>query len=96
MSQLFLYRPTASLTDADLQALRDAGIIPIQVADFDDVRLVAPLLAAGSGSAVFMAAMQAIAKANSQEGPRTLFGKLLAEKLAAATVIGDDGKPVGV
>lgn len=95
MSQLFLYRPTAALTDADLQALRDAGIIPIQVADFNDVRVVDPLLAAGAGSAVFMAAVQAIAKANASEGAKTLFGRLLAEKLAAATVIGDDGKPLG-
>jgi hypothetical protein len=95
MSQLFLYRPTAELTEEDLHALRRAGIVPIKVADFDDVRLVDPLIAHGSGSAVFAAAVEAIAKANGNEGPKTLFGKLLAEKLASTTVFGNDGKPMG-
>ncbi len=95
MAQVFLYRDTAKLNAEDLKALRDAGLIPVKVAKFEDVRLLDPLLASGSGSAVFASAVEAIAKANDKEGPKSLFGRLLAEKLAGATVFGPDGKPRG-
>lgn len=96
MAQVLLYRETAKLSAEDLKALREAGLVPIKVAKFDDVRIIDPVMATGGGSAVFVSAMEAIAKANSNEGPRTLFGRILAEKLADMTVFGADGKPRGV
>jgi hypothetical protein len=96
MAQIFLYREGAKLNAADIKALREAGLVPVKVAKFEDVRIIDPLLASGQGSAVWSAAVEAIAKANtSNEGVKTLFGRLLAEKLAAATVFGLDGKPIG-
>jgi hypothetical protein len=99
MTQVFLYRETAKLTPEDLKALREAGLVPVKVAKFEDVRIIDPLLAAGHGSAVWAAAVEAIAKANTpaanNEGARTLFGRLLAEKLADATVFNAAGRPHG-
>lgn len=95
MTQVFLYRETAKLTAEDLRALREAGLVPVKVAKFEDVRIIDPLYAAGTGSAVFTAAVEAIAKANNNEGPRTLFGRLLSEKLADTTVFAAGGKPLG-
>lgn len=95
MAQLFLYREGAALAPEDLAALREAGLVPIKVADFDDVRIVDPIMAAGSAGAVWSAAVQAIHQANDKQGPKTLFGTLLAERLANATVFGDDGVPLG-
>lgn len=83
--QILLYLKSAALTNADLEALRAADILPIRVSKFDDVRLVDPM-SFGDKSAVWMAAMEAISKANDREGPRTLFGRLLAEKLAGIDV----------
>jgi hypothetical protein len=99
VAQIFLYRDGAKLTPQDLAALREAGLVPVKVAKFDDVRIIDPLLASGNGSAVWAAAMEAIAKgstpAANNEGARTLFGRLLAEKLAAATVFAAAGRPHG-
>jgi hypothetical protein len=99
MAQIFLYRDGAKLTPQDLAALRDAGLVPVKVAKFEDVRIIDPLLASGHGSAVWASAVEAIAKvstpAANNEGAKTLFGRLLAEKLADATVFGPDGKPRG-
>lgn len=99
MAQVFLYRETAKLTAEDLNALREAGLVPVKVAKFDDVRIIDPLMTAGQGSAVWAAAVEAIAKvstpAGNGEGAKTLFGRLLAEKLADATVFNSAGRPHG-
>ena len=79
--QIFLYKEDASLADADLQALREAGFIPMQVKSFDDVKVVDPLNEADQ-SAVWLSAMEAISKANNVDSVRTLFGSLLAKKLS--------------
>lgn len=81
--QILLYLSSAGMTDADLKALRDADIVPIRVNNFSDVRIVDPM-SGGERSAVWMAAMEAISKASGKEGPRTMFGRLLAEKLSGA------------
>jgi hypothetical protein len=85
MAQVFLYREGAKITPADLSALRDAGFIPVKVAKFDDVRVIDPFVA-GNRPAVWQAAVEAIARANDKEGPKTLFGRLLAEKLAETSL----------
>lgn len=99
MAQIFLYRDGAELTQQDLTALREAGLVPVKVARFEDVRIIDPLMSAGQGSAVWAAAVEAIAKvstpAANNEGAKTLFGRLLAEKLAAATFFDAAGKPHG-
>ena len=61
MSQIFLYKEGAKLTAQDLNALREAGFVPVKVAKFEDVRIIDPLVAAGQGSAVWAAAVEAIA-----------------------------------
>jgi hypothetical protein len=98
-AQIFLYRDGARLSAEDLKALREAGLVPIKVAKFEDVRIIDPLMAAGSGSAVWLAAIEAIHKHGSPDagnkGPKSLFGELLAAKLADATVFGSDGKARG-
>lgn len=95
MTQLFLYRAAALISADDIAALREAGLVPVKVDSFEDVRLVDPIMANGQASAVWCAAVEAIAKASDKEGVKTMFGRLLAEKLAAATVFGDDGVPLG-
>lgn len=96
MAQIFLYRAGAKLSQQDLKALRDVGLIPVKVARFDDVRLIDP---SGRGSEVWAAAMEAIATAGTPvangAGVKTLFGRLIAEKLANATVFRPDGRPHG-
>lgn len=86
MAQIFMYREGTKLTAADLKALREAGFVPIKVANFDDVRLIDPFVA-GERSAVWMAAVEAIAKSDGTEGPKTMFGRLLAEKLSDTNVL---------
>lgn len=83
--QILLYRKGAGLTNADMDALREAGIVPIRVNRFEDVRVVDPMQY-GDKSAVWLAAMQAISQANDKVGVKTLFGRLLAEKLSAVDV----------
>lgn len=78
--QVFLYNTNAKLTKGDLDALREAGFVPIKVANFDDVRVIDPLMDADR-NAVWMSAMEAIAKADSNNGPKSIFGRLLAERL---------------
>ena len=95
MTQLFLYRAAALISADDIAALREAGLVPVKVDSFEDVRLIDPIMANGQASAVWRAAVEAIAKANDKEGVKTMFGRLLAEKLAAATVFGADGVPLG-
>jgi hypothetical protein len=79
--QVLLYRPGAKLTGPDIQALREAGIIPIKVEKFEDVKVIDPHTA-HTRNDVWLSAMEAIARANNNEGPRTIFGRLLAERLA--------------
>lgn len=84
--QVFLYRPTAKLSLGDLAALREAGFIPIKVQRFDDVRLIDPMMT-HNRTAVWMAAMEAIANTTpNSEGVKTMFGRLVAEKLADTSV----------
>lgn len=82
---VFLYRERAKLTPDDMQALRDAGFVPIKVKVFEDVMVLDPLHHA-SRADVWMAAMEAIAKANPNEGAKTLFGRLLAERLSETDI----------
>lgn len=80
--QVFLYLSSAKLSHDDLFALREAGFVPIRVNSFNSVKIIDPLLEADR-SAVWMAAMEAISKHQKDgEGPKTMFGRLLAEKLA--------------
>lgn len=79
--QILLYKSPTNLTDADLAALREAGIIALQVESFDDVKVIDPYTA-DTRNDVWLSAMEAIAQANSNEGPRTIFGRLLAERLS--------------
>ena len=76
---IFLYTETAKIDAFDLGLLREAGFIPIRVASFDDVKVLDPLVA-GERSIVMKAAMEAIFKADSQNGAKTLFGKFLSGK----------------
>ncbi len=79
--QVFLYKSTSILNKEDLDALRSAGFVPVGVESFDDVRVIDPY-AVDTRADVWSAAMEAIAKANSIEGVKTLFGRLLSEKLS--------------
>lgn len=79
--QILLYKANAGLLQKDIAALRQAGIVCLKVDSFDDVKVIDPYTAF-TGHDVWAAAMQAIAGANSNEGPRTLFGRLLSERLA--------------
>ena len=89
MKQVFLYKRSASLLKSDLDALREAGFVPIRVTEFDEVKVIDPISIA-SRTEVWMAAMKAIANANTDqargEGPKTLFGRYLSEKLAECSI----------
>lgn len=43
--QILLYKSPTNLTETDLAALREAGIIAIQVESFDDVKVIDPYTA---------------------------------------------------
>jgi hypothetical protein len=78
--QVILFRPTANVTPDDLQALRDAGFVPIVVQDFNDVKVIDPFTL-DSRNAVWRAAIDAIAKHDGMEGVKTRFGRRLSEML---------------
>ena len=79
--QVMLYKATANIAAADLAALREAGFVPVGVESFDDVKVIDPFTV-DSRNAVWMAAMEAIAKADSSEGAKTKFGRRLSELLS--------------
>lgn len=81
--QVLLYRKGSGLTNADMDALREAGIVPIRVNKFEDVRIIDPMQVADR-SVVWAAAIEAIVKANSLTPAKELFGILLAKKLSEA------------
>ena len=83
--QVFLYKPDTSLNASDLAALRDNGFIPIQVNEFDSIKIIDPLNEVDR-SAVWLSAMEAISQANNSVGVKHLFGSLLAEKLSGCSV----------
>jgi hypothetical protein len=77
---VILFRPAANVTPEDLQALRDAGFVPVVVEDFNDVKVIDPFTL-DSKNAVWRAAIDAILKADAIEGVKTRFGRRLAELL---------------
>ena len=79
--QVMLYKTKANLSGKDLAALREAGFVPVAVESFDDVKVIDPFTV-DSRNAVWMAAMEAIAKADSNEGAKTKFGRRLSELLS--------------
>lgn len=79
---ILMYREGAKLGSSELAALREAGIVPIKVAKFEDVRLVDPMATADRAT-VWMAAIEAIRDHKpGTSGPKTLFGEKLAAMLA--------------
>jgi|688.fasta_scaffold178354_3 hypothetical protein len=78
--QILLYRGKISLTDAQLQELRDAGYIPICVDDFSDISV---MNATGMVpvATIWNSAMDAINGADQTEGARSRFGRLLSQRL---------------
>lgn len=83
---VFLYLRSSEISPEDLQALREAGLVPVEVDNFDDVKVIgigAAGLPPGASvtQAVWRAAMSAIAIADSAAGPKTRFGQRLAELL---------------
>jgi hypothetical protein len=79
--QILLYKAPTALTQRDMTELNAAGIIALQVESFDDVKVIDPYTA-DTRNDVWLSAMEAIAKANQSEGPKSIFGRLLAERLA--------------
>jgi hypothetical protein len=79
--QVILYKPTAKISKDDLLALREAGFVPVGVESFNDVKVIDPFTV-DSRNAVWMAAMEAIAKADTTEGAKTKFGRRLSELLS--------------
>lgn len=98
-AQIFLYREGAKLSQQDIAALREAGLIPVKVARFEDVRVIDPMFTTGGSGDIWMAAIEAIARYGKPDagskGPKTLFGEILVEKLSHTTVIGPDGRARG-
>lgn len=84
--QIVLYKSGSGILNDDLKALREAGFIPIRVKNLADVKVLDPLSESTDRGILLTAAMTAIAKANKDTGPRTMFGQLLAEKLMALDV----------
>lgn len=78
---ILLYKAGSGISSVDLDALREAGFVPIKVKELTDCKLIDPLIESASASVVLQAAMKAIVGANKEKGPRTLFGECIAEKL---------------
>jgi len=81
--QIVLYKAGSGIVAADLDALREAGFIPIRVKCIDDVKVLDPFSDSADRGLLLNSAMRAIATANKDVGPRTLFGQILAEKMMA-------------
>jgi hypothetical protein len=79
--QIMLYRGNVSLTDGQLTELRVSGYIPIRVDDFSDISV---MNATGTIpiATIWNSALEAINSSDETEGPRTRFGRLLAQRLA--------------
>ena len=82
LQQILLYKPGAKLGDQDLQRLRDAGFVPICVDDYADVKLM-DVTGAVPAHVVFSAMSDAIANSDQNDGPKTRFGRVLAQKLGS-------------
>lgn len=82
MKPIFLCKPGAFDAQGKRQ-IRDAGYCVVETNDFDAFKVVDATIAPPM-NVVFKCAMYAIANAGSggNEGPKTLFGKKLAEELA--------------
>ena len=57
--QLFAYLKTAKISEEDLTAIREAGIIPVAVESFDDIQVI-EFIAAGDQNVMIQAALKAI------------------------------------
>lgn len=83
-----MYLKSAGLTSVDRNALTEAGFVPIRVNKLEDVKVLDPM-EFGDKGIVWLSAMEAIAKSNNlKEGPKTMFGRLLAEKLSQVSISG--------
>ena len=80
---ILLYTETASVPEAAIEKLIEAGYIPIKVASLDDVRLLPVTVqhqATDKMDVVAAAAFRAIS--NFSEGPPKEFGAILSKMLA--------------
>lgn len=80
MKQILFYKP-GSLSQKEREKCSKNGLLCIEATDFDAFKLVDPMIPADRKT-ILKAATWAITHAGSgNDGPRTLFGKKLAELL---------------
>lgn len=81
MKQILFYKPGA-LSQKDRERCSKNGFLPIEATDFEAFRLIDPSIPTDR-STILKAALIAISTADATNGPKTLFGKKMAELLAS-------------
>lgn len=85
--QVLLYKPEAGLAQEDIQRLRDAGFIPLCVADYADVKMMDIAGGAVPFQDVLVAAVTALTGNNSVNDNRLTFVQRLAAKIVDKCVV---------